>query len=236
MKRKWILLTIVIVGWALISLGFIETGDFLKPKWWPFSYVAGFGYSLFDVGLGILFGYVLIEILYLSERRKIARLGEELVRQEVAVIGADLKLISWNTTTPIVINYPVGTSQAEIDRLYRDAELNQMDSLSKDKKQLANKLDPNLLSGKLPNLFSIHARKLRTLQITYATYFDADFLVPLVDLAEYLDRLELHVELVVKERARPSGISLSSMYEDEVYNDLQKLLSTLVSATRNKIY
>ena len=89
------------------------------------------------------------------------------------------------------------------------------------------------LLGTFQTLF---AKKLQILQITYGTYFDADFLVPLIDLAEYLDRLELHVELVIKERARTTGISLASMYEDEVYNDLQKLLSTLVSATRAKIY
>lgn len=230
------LIAVICFGAALVFFGLTETGDFFRPSGWPWVYLPGFGYSVFDMGSGLLLGYCLIELLYLSDRRKVADIGQKLSRSEVATIAGDIKLVCWNTTNPIIVTYPQGTTQTRIDELTDDAETERMELLSNDKKQLTSMIDPNFLAGKIPDLFSIRAEKLRRLQLIFATYFDSDFLVLLINLTEYLDRLNLHVELVAKERASTSKVNLAKMYEDEVYNDLQKLLSFLVSAHRKDLY
>jgi len=226
---------LVSIGLLIALTGLALTGDF-DAGWLPY-HNASLGYSFFDVGLSGFIVFVFIDQVQNGSKR---RIWKEVRRQtivelqrELNGIAADVILVTGASGVAAIS--PNATEKEETEAM-RKATLERMQMLAADTNQLRGSVIDGLLDRAFPDLFSMRATRLRTLELrNWQDFLDPKRIGLMIDLEQLLDSLETHLVILRKERKFESELARKSaeLYEKTVYEDLQLLLKRILQGVKD---
>jgi hypothetical protein len=253
--RRFVLL---LVGIGIAAGGLVVSGDLFdlfKIQGIPRS--PGIGYSLLDVGLGAVIVYVLIDILFLRERRAIQkqenRLWNTVEKKVRDLVMSELVAVTDGilnaTNAHTVIMQQLNKSAEELKKERRDKTLEQIDLMSRDGDVLRERVKSNPYSPfewNYGEFFAERADALGSLQVRYwSRFLSPDIVGFLIDLEQQLRKLDVHVkrarsdqeELKQMEKSAEKGMAIAIMGWDVdlVYDDLQGILGLLSSGIQRNL-
>ena len=230
-RRKQIGLrsSLVSIGILIAFFGIILTGDFITP--WVGYYNKELGYTLVDVGLSGFVVFIFIDTLLFRNKRRVWKdihvQMKALVETELNGITTDVMMI---TGVRAVAIEKMGESVSDTTDLYRKSALADMENLASDMKKLRARVPKELFDGAYGEIFAQRAKRLQQLQLSYwSEFLDPRQVALMINLEQLLDSLDTQLAIVVKQRQAKDALSkgFAELYEDAVYEDLQRLLATL---------
>jgi hypothetical protein len=216
------------------------TGNFVNPTFWPY-YNLNFGYTILGLGLGAVFSLILSELARALERRPLLSRAEQAVKEDMTRVMLDVKRASGADRS--VMAFPWETSNNDMSKALGAKALAEMDRLSNDANALRNSVDQELFQGTYGTTFFMEANRLKDIQLKYASILDSGIMALLADAERLLDRLDMHLTIVLKNRKFEEDASdtlglarkLKDLVLNDVYDDIQNLLKLLTQAIRNEL-